>query len=304
MLSRPPPRIVRLSAWLVTLGLAVAPFGRAQSDGSGTTTESWDISDLLDRLPNMSPFRKLQDKSPFPVRYYARPRLGDFFHRDYLRLPVGMRAKPADEVELLTEVESYFTHGFGDGAGYGLSKVRVGGKYEKEMTILHPFGWSVGTEASTPVSRPPMELTDGHRHVQPYFAVSKMLVPTYNLIAYSSIAADFLSHTALAPNFGRNQLHGNSVTLSSGLTRDFKRFRVAVTGTWSTTSLLTDENRNVFALRPDILIPLTKTPSILSRTHLLLIVGGRAVHGPDGTELGVAGNLRIEFAVQSGRYSH
>lgn len=298
---RPPPRAPLFRAWLIFLSFFLIPFGRAQADSSGTTTGSWDISDLLDRLPNMSPFGKLSEMTGIPTKIYVRPHLGDFFHRDYIRIPVGVKAKLTDEIEIHGELESYLTHGFGDNAGNGLSRGRVGEKYEKVMTILHPIGWSTGVDFDTPLSRPPMELTDGHRHLLPYFAASEMLVPSYNLVGYASLTGDFLSHSALPANFGRNQLHGNSITFSSGITRDYKRFRVALTGTWATTSLLSDENKNVFSLRPDILIPLTKTIGPSGRTHLLLIVGGRAVNGPDGTELGVSGSLRVEFAVQSSK---
>ena len=301
MRLRLPSRAPRLRSWLIVLCLCLIPAAHAQSDGSATsTTGAWDISDLLDRLPNISPIGKFSEAG-VSIRFYARPHLGDFFHRDYIRIPVGAKAKLTDEFELHAELESYFTHGFGDNAGNGLSRARFGEKYEKIITILHPVGWSTGVDFDTPLSRPPMELTDGHRHLLPYFAASEMLVPSYNLVGYASVTLDFLSHTALPANFGRNQLHGDSVTFSTGITRDYKRFRVALTGTWGTMAVLSNENKNVFALRPDILIPLTMKPYRTSRTHLLLIVGGRAVHGPDGTELGVSGSLRVEFAVQPGK---
>jgi hypothetical protein len=299
MIARISPR---LSVWLALLGLAGLPLAaRAQSDGVGSPNGAWDISDLLDHLPTMSPFGKLNENSAFPIKYYARPHLGDFFHRDYLRLPVGARAQVTDHLELSAELEGYFTHGLGDAAGYGLSRYRVGWKYEEVMGPLHRLGWSTGLDFESPLSRPPMELTDGHRHLLPFLAFSKVILSDSNIVGYAGLRADFLSHTALPANFGRNQLHSNSTTFGAGLTRDWTRFRVALTGTWSTTALLTNENKNVFALRPDLLIPLTRKPGPNSRTHLLLIVGGRAVHGPDGTELGVTGSVRIEFAVQAGR---
>jgi len=303
MPDRPRFRRFRLPAWLLALGLVLAPGLPAQSDPAGSTPSAWDISELLDRLPTISPFGKLTDHSPFPVKYYARPRLGDLFHRDYLRLPVGARAQVTDNVEASAELESYWTHGLKDAAGYGLSRFRFGGKYEQIMSDDRPIGWSTGADFETPLSRPPMELTDGHRHLLPYAAFSRTILRDCNLIGYASVGADFLSHSPLPANFGRNQLHSNSSTFSTGLTRDWRYFRVALTGTWSTTALLSDENHNLFSLRPDVLIPLTRRPRADARTHLLLIVGGRAVHGPDGTELGVNGSVRIEFAVRSGKPS-
>ncbi|MEI7552665.1 MAG: hypothetical protein WCL24_10090 [Verrucomicrobiota bacterium] len=300
MPDRLPPPSLRLLAALLGSLLAGVPAARAQSDAGGSSPSAWDISDLLDHLPTVSPFGKFNAGSPFPIKYYARPRLGDFFHRRYLRLPVGARAQLSEHVELSTELEGYFTHGLKDPAGYGLSRLRVGGKYEEVMSPLHRLGWSTGADFETPLSRPPLELTDGHRHLLPYLAFSRVLAPDCHLVGYTGASADFLSHTPLPIHFGHNQLHSNSTTLGAGLTRDWSRFRVALTGTWSTTALLSDEGHHLFALRPDILIPLTRKPGPGARTHLLLIVGGRAVHGPDGNELGVNASLRIEFAVRSG----
>ena len=209
----------RLSVCLALLGLACLPLAvRAQSDGVGSPTGAWDISDLLDHLPTMSPFGKLNENSAFPIKYYARPHLGDFFHRDYLRLPVGARAQITDHVELNTEVEGYFTHGLRDTAGYGLSRFRIGGKYEEVMSTLHPLGWSTGLDFETPLSRPPMELTDGHRHLLPFLAFSKVILPDSKVVGYTGFHFDFLSHTPLPANFGRNQLHSNSTTFGAGLT--------------------------------------------------------------------------------------
>ncbi len=304
MVHRILTRLPRLCAGLAAFGLALLPTVRAQSDTAAVSTPFWDISDLLDRLPDMNDFGAPALSDTIPIRYYARPHLGDFIHRDYLRLPVGARAKINEHIELSTELESYFTTGLKDSAGYGLSQLRVGGKYEEIFSPLHPLGWSTGVDFQTPLSRPPIDLTDGYRHVLPYFAVSEKLVPDCNLIGYASLGADLISHTPLPSNFARNQLHSDALSLSIGLTRDWKRFQVALTGIWSTTALLSNENHNVFALRPDLLIPLTRRPDRKTHTHLLMIIGGRAVHGPDGTDLGVNGSLRIEFAVQPNRTAH
>ncbi len=297
------PRVSRAGAWLALFGMAFLPVIRAQ-DTAAVSTTFWDISDLLDRLPDMSAFGSTGPTNSLPVRYYIRPHLGDFIHRSYLRLPVGARVKITEHLELHTELESYFTHGLKGSAGNGLSQLQVGAKYERVTTKEHPLGWSAGLDLQTPLSRPPIELTDGYRHVLPYVAFSEPLVPSCNLVGYASFGADLISHTALPSNFGSNQLHTDALTFSIGATRDFKRFKLALTGTWNTSLLLSNENHNVFALRPDILIPVFGKRYRPDHAHLLLIFGGRAVHGPDGTDLGLNGSLRIEFAVQPGRTSN
>jgi len=34
------------------------------------------------------------------------------------------------------------------------------------------------------------------------------------------------------------------------------------------------------------------------QTQILFTLGGRAIHGPDGNELGVSGSVRVEFQLK------
>ena len=287
---------------VVALLLGGAPFLpglRAEPSSPGEPTASWDLTDLLDRLPDLRRFDLpglLPDKGPF--RIYAQPRFGDFLRRDYVRLPVGVKYRASQHVELSTELEGYFTHGLSDAAGYGLSRLRLGAKHEQVLDATHPLGWSYGLDFYTPLSRPPQELTDGHRHTLPYVAFTRTVIPAWQLVGYVALGADLLERTDLHPNFGRNQLHGNATSVAAGITRPWPRFRTALTATYSTTAVLTDEHHDVFALRPDVLIPLNTRPGL--HTRLFLTVGARAVWGPDGFESGVSSSLRIEFSTHAG----
>jgi len=231
-----------------------------------------------------------------PFRFYTQPHFGDFLHRDYVRVPVGVRFKYDQHIELYTEIEGYFTTGFGDtSAGYGLSRFRVGIKHDSIMSMLHMRGFSAGFDFDTPLARPPLELTDGHRHYLPYVSYTKSLKPEWRLVGYTGIGANFLEHTALPANFGKNELHSNSLNFSAGVSRDWSRFRATFTTIYSTTALLSDEQHHVITLRPDFLIPLTRHPEI-NRTHLLFTIGAHAQWGPDGQDIGASSSLRIEFA--------
>lgn len=298
MNQREPLRLPALCGCL--FALALAPAGRAALDPANVSTASWDITDLIDHLPNFSAMGLPGTGPESPYRFYARPHFGDLFRRDYLRLPLGVRAKAGEHLEFNAEIEGYFTHGLRGSAGYGLSRLRIGAKHDQIMSRLHFAGWSAGLDFETPLSRPPLELSDGHRHLLPYVAYTRTLVPEWRLVGYTGMGADLLSHTALSPNFGRNELHSNSVNVAAGVTRDWTRFRVALTTTLGTTALLSDEHHQVVAIRPDILIPLSRHPGPNDRTHLLLTIGGRSVWGPEGHELGVSSSLRIEFAVKPG----
>ena len=295
MLRRPLPRCkLLLTAALAAACCAVA---RAEPGSPGDPSTRWDLTDLLDQLPDLRrlDMPKFKDER---FRLYARPHFGDLLHRDFLRLPIGVRMKATEHLEFTTELESYFTHGLGDSAGYGLSRLRLGGKKEQILDDAHPLGWSVGVDYYTPLSRPPRELTDGFRHTNPYFALTRRVVPAWNLIGYASVGADLIDGTHLQPSFGRNQLHGNATSLAAGVTRQWPRFRTALTTTWATTQLLTNERHEVFAIRPDILIPLNVRDGY--HTRLLLTLGARSVWGPDGHETGLSSSLRIEFSTYAG----
>ncbi len=290
-----------LSLCLVLLGCGGARLAGAAAESVVAPFSTWDLSDVLDHLPNAD-FLRLPGINPdSPYRIYVRPHLGDFQRRDYLRLPVGARVKLTERNALSAELEGYFTHGLKGTAGYGLSRLRLGAKHDRLVSKLRPIGWSVGLDFETPLSRPPRELSDGYRHTLPYFAITRELVAAWHLVGYCGIGADLISRTALPSTFGENQLHANSVTVAPGITRDWPRFRAALTVSWGSTAWLSDENQNLFILRPEVIIPLSREIGPKIRTHLLLLLGARAIWGPDGHDLGFNSGLRIEFAAKPDR---
>ncbi len=294
MRSYPLIRFKSIAALIVLIGvLSSAPRAHAEVSSPGDPSTWWDLTDFLDQLPDLRRFDMPQFHDE-RVRISVRPHFGDIVRRDYLRLPVSVRVQPDEQLELISELEGYFTHGLRDATGYGLSRLRLGAKREQTLDENHPLAWSYGVDFYTPLSRPPRELSDGFRHTTPYVAITRQVVPRLKLIGFASVGADLIDHTQLTPNFGRNQLHGNSTSAAAGVTRQWGRFRTALTTTWSTTALIGDENRHVYAIRPDILIPLNIREG--HHTRLLLTLGTRAIWGPDGFESGISSSVRVEFS--------
>ena len=280
------------------LGATLYAAESVPSTTSSPTSSAWNLPDFIDRLPDFLSERLPSLEPSGAVRLYVRPHFGDFLHRDYVRIPIGIRDKVSETIEFSGELESYVTHGLSDAAGYGLSSIRLGVKREHVLPSLGNGGISVGLNYQSPLSRPPLDLTDGHRHLQPYVAATHPLVSAWKVLGYAGFGADLLDATAMPAHFGRNQLHSNSLTFGAGIAHEWPRFHGALTATISSSSLVSDENKQVYALRPEIVVPWKSTTG--SKTQVLFTLGGRAIHGPDGNEFGVSGSMRVEFKLNRG----
>ncbi|HZP61513.1 MAG TPA: hypothetical protein VFB27_14410 [Opitutaceae bacterium] len=252
-----------------------------------------ELDSFVDRLPSFMA-RNLPGLQPHGFyRIYVRPRVADLWSRNFFRMPVGGEYKVNDRVELSGEVQDYFTTGLKRAEGYGFSGLNLGAKYEQPWPARPDIGVGWGLNFHTPLSRPPPDLTDGYRHTQPYAAATFPLSPGWKLIGYSSVGFDLLNHTALPSNFGKNELHANSFQVSVGAGRDWPHFHASLTLSVASTLLLSDEGRQVLALRPEIVFPFRIRQN--SGVVALFTVGTYAIEGPDGTQLGVSSSLRIEF---------
>lgn len=284
--------IPRVAGLLAACGLAVCTALAEQ----GEKKSKWNLVDFIDGLPD-----RISDRLPgfdpdASIRFYARPHLGDFIHRDYLRTPIGAKLRVDENIESSAEVETYFTHGLKDSAGYGVSMLRLGTKCDHAFQAMNDgAGLSLGFNYQTPLSRPPVDLTDGYRHFQPYVSVTRSLafLPEWDLLGFATLSADLIEHTENRPNFGENQLHSNSLMLSFGAAREFARFRGSLTFGFNTNSLITDENKHVYSIRPEVVIPWKMRRD--AKTQIFVTLGARSVWGPDGNDLGVNSSVRFEF---------
>jgi len=93
------------------LALALTPGARAEATSAPVATGGHSSFDqFIDDLPFIN--YSLPTLGPEGLfRLYTHPHFGDFLHRDYLRVPVGVKAKIDPNLELSGELQSYFTHG-------------------------------------------------------------------------------------------------------------------------------------------------------------------------------------------------
>ena len=239
---------------------------------------------LVDRLPLLDPDSVIQ--------LSVRPHLGDFFHQDYVRVPVSLRWRVAPRLEIENEFGSYFARGGAQGSDYGLAGTALGIKWSPVPTTLVHDGISVGVDYRTPFNHAPRGFSDGYRHVQPYVAVTRILVPDWRLLGYANLGANFFQRTSLPSDFGRNQLHANSLALVLGLARDWSHVRASLTARLASTALTSDEGRQNFQLRPEVAFPLRRDGV---RTQIMLTLGGRVMWGPNGRQVNTNGGVRINF---------
>ncbi len=249
------------------------------------------LTGFADRLPDLLDFGLPSFAPAGDLRFYAHPKFGDLIHEDYFRLPLGARYKVNEDVEFNTELSGYFTHGLRDSVGNGLYQFLLG--VQREVVVSQEIGYSFGVQWVTPLSRPPYEITDGLRHTVPTVTVTKTLVARQGLIGFATLGGDFLDHTHLPVNFRMNELRDNSLILTLGLAREWRRMHVILRIFDGNTAPVSRTTQNVWGLRPSLGIPLLRRRDGVPRATATF--EGRAIWGPDGFEKGINTSVRFDL---------
>jgi len=224
------------------------------------------------------------------------PHFGDFLHRSYLRLPVAVRFGLSDHLELNAEVESYLAHGLkGHGPGYGLDRLSLGAKYQWQHWLRPEVDVSTGFNASFPVGRPPLDLTDGYTHFEPYVTFSRRWPEYPRLTPFVSLGTDLMWPSSVPGTFARNDAHSHSMGVSGGFLYDRDTLKYTLVFSDWTTSLLGRGSHQFVSVNPSVLWQLPRALTLYSDGRWIFGVGVKAMFGPDGTELGTSAKLRGEF---------
>lgn len=295
---KPTPRL----AFLVLTALLFAPVrsAEAQTAAAQTTTAEKDstggeefsrVSGLFDvDLPKTQPRNR--------VRVIVHPHFGDLLHRDYLRVPVGFRYGLNDLTELNAEIDSYLTHGLRKrSAGYGVSELRLGAKYEWNQWLKPTLDTSTGINFRVPLGRPPLELTDGYNHAAPYVVFSRRLSEWPGFTPFVTLSTDVMWKSSVPGSFQRNQPHRDSLSVAPGFLWERGAFKYTLVCTYTTTALISRGSTNILSINPSVLWQLP--PALVFHTTGRWIVGAgvRVTTGPDGTEVSTGAKLRGEFSL-------
>jgi hypothetical protein len=274
------------------------PLLESSNSNNALTRPKETLAAFLDRIPDLVEDQGLPSFAPEgAVRLSLRPRFGDLLHESYFRLPVGARLKIKDQLEINGELGSYFTHGLRDNVGYGLYQFRLGLKREEALSA--DSGLSYGVDFSTPLSHPPREITDGLRHTVPYVTYTRKIPQARGLVAFATFAADLLDYTSITPNYSENELRANSLVLTLGVAREWRRMHVILRVFDGNTAPLSNISQNVFGFRPSVGVPFLRRPDGTPR--FIATFAGRAVWGPDGFETGVNTSVRFDLRYKSSK---
>lgn len=232
----------------------------------------------------------------FRPKLIVHPHFGDFLHRGYLRLPVGARVGVNDHTEINAEVESYLTHGLkGRGPGYGIDLLSLGAKYQWQRWLRPDVDASTGFNASFPVGRPPLDLTDGHTHFSPYVTFSRRWPEYPRLTPFVSLGTNLMWKSSVPGSFIRNQPHSDTVGGSAGAMYDRDILKYTVVFSYWTTALIGRGDHHFVSLNPSVLWQLPRSLTFYSDGRWIFGIGLKATLGPDGTEFGTSAKLRGEF---------
>jgi hypothetical protein len=280
--------------------LAAAPFAAAQDRLTAPEARNPQANPttpgLLNRIRGLFDIDLPHLDPPGTFRLTFNPRLGDLLHRDYIRLPTGVRWAVNDHLGFNVEAEAYATHGLGGGTGnYGFGMIRVGGKYLLPRCPSEFYQTSVGLETAVPVGSPPYDLTDGHNHFSPSIVVERHDPKSPRWTQFAGFSFDVVTPSGVNGDFGLNTPKDDSLSLTGGAIYNLGQLKWTVQGTYTTTALITDGSEHFLTIRPSVLWFVPRRFTFNSKTQWIIGVGVRSTWGPDGYEFSTGTRVRAEI---------
>lgn len=292
--------IIRLSRLLVLCfaASAVSLAQESQPAPAADNIQAKQHSGVFDRIRGLFDIDlpRLDPPGTFKLRF--SPRFGDLAHRDYIRLPTGVRWTLNDRLALNAEAEAYATHGFG-GSGAtstnGVGLIRLGGKYLIPQWPAKEYEASIGVDLALPVGSPPIDLTDGRNHYTPYLVVQHHDDEHPRWTEFVGCSADIVTPSNVRGLIGTNTPHGDSLSFTGGAIYDMGQLKWTAQATYTTTLLISGVDDHYFTLRPSVLWFVPRKFTFNSKTQWIVGLGARSTWGPDGYEFSTGTRVRAEI---------
>lgn len=255
-------------------------------------------SGLFDRIRGLFDIDlpRLDPPGTFKVKF--NPRFGDLAHRDYIRVPTGVRWTVNDRLGLNIEAEAYATHGLGGGnatATFGVGLLRLGGKYLIPEWPTKEFQSSVGLDVAMPVGSPPIDLTDGRNHYSPFLVVQHHDDERPRWTEFVGFNADIVTPSHVRGLIGSNTPHDDSLSFTAGAVYDMGQLKWTAQATYTTTLFISGVDDHYFTVRPSVLWFVPRKITFNSKTQWIVGFGARATWGPDGYEFSTGTRVRAEL---------
>lgn len=282
---------------LLVSGLFLAVSAAAQDPDAApaAVAASGEQPSLPSRIPGLFEIDLPKTERRGNIRFSFQPSFRDLIDKAYLRIPLEFRWGVNDHFELNSAIETYVDPGLRRGqSGFGLYTLHFGTKYAWLKWLKPTWDASVGFNSSIPVSHPPIELTDGHNHFTPYIVFGRKLGWVPGLSGFIHPSVDFLSKSSTPGNFGRNQPHSNSLTLTPGLLYDHKAWHYTLEVDCTTTSLIGKGDHDFVTIRPGVVWDLPRKLVFNARGRWLAGFNVTTVFGPDGNTFSTGGRFRGE----------
>ena len=232
------------------------------------------------------------------LRLIVHPHLGDFTKYDEIRTELGLRYGISRHWEVLGEFEWYFSHGLKHTAAFsefGWSRVHFGTKYLLGDRLKLGWETSVGVDYYSVIDHPPVDLTDGLRHLTPYFTLSRQLVDHPAWRVFWGVSFDDVSHTSIPGRLDKNQLGGDALGFSGGFIVNRGRRAYTFEASYKTMRILSGTARETYVIRPGIIWVIPEKYTFGTHGKWLLGTALGVEHGPDGWEVGLGVKLRANF---------
>jgi len=288
-------RLRRVFSQIALFSLAAIAVNAQENASASGASPAPDERDTISRIRDLFEIDLPMTERTGQIKFSFQPHFRDLIDKSYLRTPLELRWGVNSHFELNSYIDTYFTHGLRhDGAGDGVSALHFGAKYAWLEWLKPTWETSVGFNTSIPVSRPPLELTDGHDHLTPYIVFGRRLDVVPGLTEIFNFGVDFISASPTPGNFGRNEPHSNSLSFRPGLLYDRGPWHYTLEVDGTTTRYLGSGSHDFLTIRPGIVWDLPKALVFHSRGRWLAGFSLTFGFGPDGNTISTGGRFRGE----------
>lgn len=260
---------------------------------------SREVSDDALQIPGVFESQLPRTERKFTFKLIVHPHLGDLSKRDDLRTPIGMRYSLSNRFEISAEAETYFAHGLGSAEIFsraGFSALNFNSKYNIGERFWPGWDMAVGAGYTRPVGRPPLDVTDGLAHVRAFATFARPITAMPGLRFFWGPGVDIIHSTDTPGDLRENEFADDSSSVTAGFVWERGTLHYTFESTYATTRLLGEIEQDVLTIRPGIvwLVPQRYTFGG-GGGQWLIGIAVPTTFGPDGTDIGLSGRLRLNL---------